>query len=274
MSPTVPFPLLPEWLSIESGERPVALRSFGADMRDLAVEFAGMQRPCLVTNLLTRCAQTLSGAPPPEHVIWELPLSSRIQAILALSAAHSARPLAWRVRCHQPGCGAEGELELELAELEAFAARANSAKLVPLGIGNRKVWLRRPTGWDQRQWLEQGSELAPVAASLLVNPSFEELQADGIDLGQIGDSIDQAMDEYDPLVGFHLNVVCQECGRPTAQAPDLLAAALDRLWRVQFDLIEQVHRLASHYHWTEDEIAQVPQWRRQAYLACIDGGEL
>ena len=37
---------------------------------------------------------------------------------------------------------------------------------------------------------------------------------------------------------------------------------------------DQVHRLASHYHWTEEAIAKVPAWRRQAYLECIEGGEL
>jgi hypothetical protein len=38
--------------------------------------------------------------------------------------------------------------------------------------------------------------------------------------------------------------------------------------------VEQVHRLAGHYHWSEEEIAKVPLWRRRAYLAYIDGGEL
>jgi len=90
----------------------------------------------------------------------------------------------------------------------------------------------------------------------------------------MGDSIDEAMEEHDPLVGFHLEVNCPECGRATTHAPDLVAAALERLWLAQLDLIEQVHRLASHYHWTEEEISRIPRWRRQAYLARLDGSGL
>ncbi len=275
MEHTVPFPTLPEWLPIASEDRPVALRSFASDMSDLAVEFDGVERARLVTNLLARCAQTRRGSTPPEQTIWELPLGTRIEAVLTLAAGDAARPFAWRTRCRYEDCGAEGELELDPAEIAGLVAEKYRQELVPVEIGARTAWLRRPTGEDQRKWLDGGSEeTAPMAASLFLEPKFDELQAVGIALEEIGDSIDRAMEEYDPLVGFHLEVGCPECGRPTTHAPDLVAAALERLWLAQFDLIEQVHRLASHYHWTEEEIARVPRWRRQAYLARIDGGEL
>jgi hypothetical protein len=268
MFPTVPFPAIPEWLPIETADRPVALRTFGKDMGDLAVEFADVERPRLMTSLLARCSQTRSGNPPSEQALWELPLGTRIGAMVALAGGDAARPLEWRVRCSHAGCGAEGELELHPAEIAAVAAEAYREKLVPVEIGSRTGWLRRPTGADQQRWLRERT--APMAASLFVEPRFEDL---GVALDEIGDLIDQAMDEYDPLVGFHLEVGCAECGRPTTQAPDLVAAALERLWLAQFDLIEQVHRLAGYYHWTEEEIAKLPSWRRQAYLAYMDGGE-
>jgi len=275
MCQTIPFPPLPEWLPIASEDRPVALKRFGSDMQDLAVEFAGVARPRLVTSLLARCSETRSGGQPPENAIWDLPLGMRIEAVFALATGDSPLPLAWRVRCGNHGCGAEGELELRPAEIAVLAAEAYLEKLVPVRIGARTAWLRRLTGTDQRHWLESGAEqTAPDAASLLVDPTMDDLRAAGIAMDEIGDAIDRAMEQYDPLVGFHLEVSCAECGRPTSQAPDLMAAALERLWVAQFDLIEQVHRLASHYHWTEDEVAQVPFWRRQAYLARIEGGVL
>ncbi len=272
MQQTFPFPPLPDWLPIEPAYRPATLRPFGSDPRDLTVEFAGAQTPGLVTSLLSRCAQTPGGDSPPEQAIWDLPLGTRIEAVMALAAGDAGRPLVWQVRCGHPSCGADGELELQPSELTNFAREACRLERVPVQLGNRSVWLRRPTGADQRRWLiARGQDVAPIAADIFVEPSFEALRAEGIDLEAIGDSVDRAMDVHDPLVGFHLEVVCAECGRPTVHAPDLLAAALERLWLAQFDLMEQVHRLASRYHWSEEEIAKLPDWRRQAYLAYIEG---
>ena len=90
MFPTVPFPPIPEWLPIETADRPVALRTFGKDMGDLAVEFADVERPRLVTSLLARCSETRSGNPPSEEVLWELPLGTRIEAMVALAGGDAA----------------------------------------------------------------------------------------------------------------------------------------------------------------------------------------
>jgi hypothetical protein len=269
---TVPFPLLPEWLPIAPQDRPVAMRAFGSDLRDMALEFDGVERARLVTNLLARCAETSAGSPAAEQTIWELPIGTRIEAVLRLAADDSARPLAWRVCCWH--CGAEGELELRAAEVEEFAAAAYRQNPVPVRIGDKTAWLRRPTGADQLLWLSADPQTAPIAAGLFVEPAFEDLRAAGVPIDDIGDSIDRAMEEFDPLIGFHVEVGCQECGRSTKHAPDLLDAALDRLWRGQFALVDQVHLLASHYHWTEEDIAKIPAWRRNAYLARIGGGEL
>jgi hypothetical protein len=273
MSHTVPFPPLPEWLPIERACRPASLRAFGSDMGDLAIDFAGVERPWLITNLLLRCSQTRNGDPVPEEAIWGLPVSTRIAATVWLAAAEATRPLAWRVRCRYSDCGSEGELELDPGEIEALIAERQQEKLVPVKIGSHTVRLRRPTGGDQRRWLDDRAEGLSIAASLVVEPSLEDLVADGITVDAMSDSIDSAMEEYDPLVDFHVDVGCPQCGRATTQAPDLAAGSLERLWGAQLGLIDQVHRLASHYHWTEDEIAKIPSWRRQAYLASIDGGE-
>jgi hypothetical protein len=45
------------------------------------------------------------------------------------------------------------------------------------------------------------------------------------------------------------------------------------LRRAQHGLIEDVHRLARTYHWTEDRVAALPPWRRARYLALIEREE-
>lgn len=269
---TVPFPALPAWLAIDSENQPVALRLFGADLDDLSLEFAGLERARLITRLLARSARTRTGSAPPDQAIWELPVGKRIQAVIALAAGDPPRPLAWRVFC--PACGAESELELSPSEIEPLIEEAYRERLVPVSLGERTLWLRRPTGTDQREWLENqsGGESA-LAANLFVEPTLAQLAAEGVTVDEVAGAIDEAMDQFDPLIGFHLDVRCAECGAVTTQAPDLLLAALENLWRTQFELIDQVHRLASRYHWSEEEIARLPEWRRQAYLAYTEAGE-
>jgi hypothetical protein len=238
-------------------------------MRDLDIEFESLERARLVTRLLLACSETCNGAPPPERILWELPIGSRIEAMLRLAANDSARPLEWRVRCAFPDCAAEGELALYASELAAVARDAYCEELVPVVLADRIARLRRPTGIDQCRWLETDCrEASQMAASLFVDPPLQNLTPDGADLG---DAIDRAMAECDPLVGFRVEVRCHVCGRATEHSPDLLAAALERLWTGQFALLDEIHRLATHYHWTEEQIARVPAWRRQAYLARIEG---
>jgi hypothetical protein len=55
-------------------------------------------------------------------------------------------------------------------------------------------------------------------------------------------------------------------------AIDLCEVALTTLRRLQRQLIVMVHRLASHYHWSEQEIFAVPHWRRKEYLELIAAG--
>lgn len=269
MPPTVPFPPLPAWLLVAPEDRPVALRLFGSKFGDLDIEFGTLERARLVTRVLLACSQTRDGVAPPERMIWELPIGTRLEAVLWLAANDSGPPLEWRVRCAFPECGAEGELALHASELATLARDAYREELVPVDFAGRSARLRRPTGIDQCRWLESGCrDASELSAPLLVDSQFEDLA----DEAGLGDAIDRAMAEYDPLVGFRVEVRCHVCGRVTEHAVDLLLAALERLWRRQFTLLDEIHCLASHYHWTEDEIAQVPEWRRQAYLARIEGG--
>ena len=80
------------------------------------------------------------------------------------------------------------------------------------------------------------------------------------------EKISHVMDEHDPLVNFSVQVQCPECGREHVCEIDLEELSLNRLRQAQFHLLATVHRLARHYHWSEEEIFKVPYWRRDHYL--------
>ena len=74
----------------------------------------------------------------------------------------------------------------------------------------------------------------------------------------------------DPLVDFTVSCHCPACGAPNEVAVDLEALALARLVGRQWALLQEVHRFASHYGWTESEVLAVPPARRAGYLALIE----
>jgi hypothetical protein len=73
----------------------------------------------------------------------------------------------------------------------------------------------------------------------------------------------------DPLVDFTVASQCPACGAPNEVTIDLEALALTRLVARQRALLDEVHRFASHYGWTETEVLAVPEARRARYLSLI-----
>lgn len=78
-------------------------------------------------------------------------------------------------------------------------------------------------------------------------------------------AIDAAMDAVAPAVADVLLTTCPACDHTQQLRFDLLP-----LSGHGDDLLAQIHRLASHYHWSEPEIVALPRARRQRYLAMID----
>jgi hypothetical protein len=261
----------PPWLAAgREQDIPAKTRPFGASAADLGVEFRMARRPELITELLANCCRTAAGAPVDRGLLMEVPAGMRTEGLLTLAAMTDASPMSWRLRCAQ--CRQDSEFELSVDQIATFSARHRDRPTMTALINGHEVLLRRPTGSDQANWLAHAGELAVEAMfrSILVRPDLDTLLRQDISLDTIGAAVDDAMDEFDPLVGFHLAVSCPHCQASTEVSPDLAAAALERLARVQYSLIGEVHRLALHYHWSERQILELPEWRRHSYLALIE----
>ena len=74
----------------------------------------------------------------------------------------------------------------------------------------------------------------------------------------------------DPLVDFTVSCCCPACGAPNEVAVDLEALALTSLLGRQRALLQEVHRFASRYGWTESEVLALPPARRARYLAFFE----
>ena len=260
----LPFPALPEALKYRHSSSQLALRPFGIYERDLGVDFSALPRPFLVTEILDCCTRDARGNPVGRDFFWDLTVGTRIECLLRLVAREEI-PLA--LRC--PACGGELEIELtasEISELQQPAAGSEETIVVNDG----RVRLRRPTGNDQLRWLEHSFESEADALQQMISTlSVEGAEQSMPEVGLLSE-ISRVMDEHDPLVNFSVQVQCPECGREHVCEVDLEEFALNRLRQAQFHLLATVHRLARHYHWSEEEIFKVPYWRRDHYLNLVE----
>ena len=269
--PLLPFPALPDAFRSRHSNPELALRPFGIYERDLSVDFSATPRPFLVTEILDCCTRAASGNPVGRDFFWELTVGTRIECLLRLVSTEEI-PLAFRC----PACGGELEIELTAREMSELQQEAVSEEVV---VSEGGVRLRRPTGSDQLAWLGQSFEseaeaLRQMIATLSVEGSEQSVFGKGSEslAGELAmeQDINRAMDEHDPLVNFSVQVQCPECEREHVCEVDLEEFALNRLRQAQFRLLATVHRLARHYHWSEEEIFKVPYWRRDHYLSLVE----
>ncbi len=272
-----PFPRLPASLRARppaaTAVAPLYLRPFGQDAGDLEIDFR-RARPLLVTAVLALCAQTAEGGRLDDEFLWNLPVSTRIECLLTLATHGGREPLLVPLCCPQAACAQPCEVELTLAELGGLRERDGGSERFRVRRGAEELWVRKPTGGDQLSWLNcrfaDGAEaLEAMVGALAVDRAGAPFGAGRLD-GTWARAFDETLDEFDPLVNFSFTARCPECGVEAAHEVDLEGLALGLLRQEQQRLLLTVHRLASHYHWSEAQIFSVPHWRRSHYLALIE----
>lgn len=250
-----------------------ALRPYGREADDLDVDFEHASPPHLVTDLLRRCGAAGGPSDPDvEAAVWALPVGARIAGLLRLAAAADNAAsdnavLDAYTRC--PHCDERMELPLPVDDLLALQHDAELRPHLHVDADGRRLTLRRPTGLDQRAWLDRARagdapNTAALVADLLVDADASPLSDAAVE------RIEEALNESDPLVHFEVEARCPACNQPARVIVPLQDLALDRLRRRQAALAETVHRLALHYHWNEAHIFALPPSRRARYLALID----
>jgi|APLak6261667961_1056064.scaffolds.fasta_scaffold05560_2 hypothetical protein len=246
---------------------------FGQCEQDLAVDF-GQLLPLVTSEVLEACEALNKGCAGGRDFFWNLPVGKRIECLLKVTNWGRGGNIELNFACQNPGCKQALEIVLPVQELVELQSRTDGIDYLPfLYEGNRFV-LRRPTGKDQLAWLAEGladerQSVLAIARRLLLadkdgqEPDFTALGEDWIE------SAEKVLEEFDPLLGFRVDTVCPDCGVENRFEVDMEALCLQRLQRAQMDLLETVHTLAKHYHWSETQIFSVPAWRRAHYLRLI-----
>ncbi len=199
--------------------------------------------------------------------VGRLPLCERDAALLDLRAALFGSHVDGVVRC--PECAVEFDLPLDLASLEAPPEAAAPLRVVAEGYA---AFVRPPETGDLlavderlpqsalaealfRRCVERptrGEE--PIAAEALP-PSFraaaaEQLSARGLESPSV-------------------DLTCGECGHGWRAPVDIARTFIADVEGWVKRLLDDVHRIASAYHWSERDILDMPMRRRLFYLEAI-----
>lgn len=227
--------------------------------------------PQAVTRVLAAALDTLAGGEPSPARIDTLCVADR-QWLMAELDRHLGAGPRWRVaRCAD--CRAHFDLQIDPADLPVKPAGPGFPQF-SLHWQGHVFGLRVPDGADQAWLAEQHGDgdarqaARALAARLLL--SIDEAPASREAATTLPeawlDALDAALDATAPAVATQALAPCPECGHGNAVALDPYGA----LARRDGHLLDEVHELASHYHWGERDILALPRARRREYLRRID----
>ena len=181
-------------------------------------------------------------------------------------------------RCSSDECQKQMKIELSMEELANLQYQTDEREDHEILIGDDTLNLRKPTGRHQLEWLkhsfpDKNRAVKAMIRSLIVDTEKTTSQKDFPITDEQMKTINEAMEEFDPLVNFSLRVQCPECGKEDQYELNLEELSLHKLKKAQVNLLQNIHRLANHYHWSEQQIIALPPWRRSHYISLIEKEE-
>ncbi len=220
--------------------------------------------PRAVSQALEEGLAQLAGAAPTEALVDALCVADR-QYLMRELWRLLGREAGWYdAAC--PQCSAPFDFYLDFADLPVKPA-AEAYPHTRLEVGDQTLILRLPTGADQIRLLglpperRHGELLRSLVVTPALGPSWPEtLPAEALA------QIEAALEALSPALVLEVAAPCPECGKVSAVGLNPYGALFEGVG----DLLGEVHRIASHYHWGEAEILALPQERRGQYLRLID----
>jgi hypothetical protein len=241
---------------------------------DLDIDFGQASRPVLITQLLSSCLRKTDGKGYySDDEIWHWSLKDRLQALLVIVVATQGQRLRLQVRCVQPGCRELMEIELDLAD---FSQSGQPTTLSFQPTPETELQLRLPNGCDQLYWLSNNgavdNSFAKMAATLVTQVNGET-PPEGWQVPDAWlDLIGAELEQHDTLMTIEIETTCPACLQNMQLDLDIEKHLLSFLAGEQKRLLNQIHQLASAYHWSETDIVALTCQRRHYYTTRINEG--
>ncbi len=223
-------------------------------------------RPAYVTAVLSHALDRIGEQPAGAATVSRLSIADRQYLMLRLAAMLNGEQLWLNVDCGH--CHSLFDVELRRCDLPVKEAGEGFPQVM-LYLNDWEIKAGVPTGKDQEGIAElEESEavywlLKKCIRQVNGQPPTEDFfsQLTKEDIG----AIDEALDVVSPAVCDRLIVACPECNKGQY-------ARLDHYAHIGLDeyfFYDEIHTLASHYHWSEADILDLPQVKRRRYLDLI-----
>lgn len=268
--------------SCHGWRRDAALRPLsGRDEMFLAEDGAVLAPAARASALLTRCLDRLGSCTAVTlDNVRALTVGDRDALLLHLRRLSLGDRMSLELVCPDHGCGERMDLDLRVSELlvSPYAQPAETHETI-LGPSDEayRVRFRLPTAGDQELAAERVADDAAAGMSILRRCvlTVSEL-ASGAEISElpanIAADLSARMAALDPQAEIVLNLTCPDCGFSFRSELDIADYLFTELADRRRELYRQVHRLAFHYHWSEDAILGMSQSRRLLYLDALHDG--
>jgi hypothetical protein len=177
------------------------------------------------------------------------------------------------LECPRADCRKKMDLDLTVGDL-----------LLPSSDDARRIHEASFDGWVVRFRLPEGADQEAVASlaltdeseavQTLLNRCVISAERDGERLSEIpallAERLSDALAKLDPQSEIVLEARCPACGDSFRAILDTASFFFTEVAAHARTLLEEVHLLASHYHWSEAAILAIPERRRRLYLALAE----
>ncbi|MFH1217131.1 MAG: hypothetical protein V1706_11585 [Pseudomonadota bacterium] len=240
-----------------------------------------LSAPALTTALLANCIARIGDIEDvPEWLVRDLLVGDRQFLLLKLREITFGRDIRAVISCAWQDCGKKMDIDFTIDSIPVKTVPQLSlhhTMTLSEESGGIQVTFRLPNGSNQEALFSLAEEDEMQAADLLlarciksIGPLAPPLPADITNLSsKAKEEIEKAMETLGPKLDLTMEAFCPECRRMFAASFDLEHFILDEL-RTSLDaLLQEVHYLAFHYHWSETEILGMTRENRRRYIEIL-----
>ena len=269
----------------ETGQlhKEVGLVPLSGREEELLVSTAARGGAAQVSAVLSRCVKHVGTIDViTEDLMRQLLVGDRQYLMLKLREFTFGERVQAIVTCPWPGCATNVDVNFNISDIPIKDAKLSShihkCELSdPSKTETETVCFRLPNGDDQEVLANLLNENDAVASTQMlsrciqsigetISPGLEQVR----DLSsQVRNQIEQHMQNLAPDVELTMEAICPECQRSFTIPFDLQEFFFGELKTSRELLRREVHYLAYHYHWSEEEILSMTRDKRHEYIEVL-----